>query len=83
MEFSFEVFALVIHLGSCHWCRCCIGMYLVGMCIPQHLAEEVLDHAEEHERAEVIVKKMILDEGVAPGKYCNTETFERIERDGK
>ena len=53
------------------------------MCIPQHLAEEVLDHAEEHERAEVIVKKMILDEGVAPGKYYNTETFERIERDGK
>ncbi|MFP6593226.1 MAG: hypothetical protein VCE12_22200 [Candidatus Latescibacterota bacterium] len=53
------------------------------MCIPQHLAEEVLDHAEEHERAEVIVKKMILDEGVAPGKYYNTETFERIGRDGK
>ena len=35
------------------------------MCIPQHLAEEVLDYAEEHEKAEVIVKKMILDEGVA------------------
>ena len=53
------------------------------MCIPQHLAEEVLDHAEEYERAEVIVKKMILDEGVASGKYYNTETFERIERAGR
>ena len=43
----------------------------------------MLDHAEEYERAEVIVKKMILDEGIAPGKYYNTEAFERIERDGK
>jgi 4-hydroxy-4-methyl-2-oxoglutarate aldolase len=51
------------------------------VCVPKQHAAEIIKWAEEHERVEEIVKEMILQEGVAPGKYYNAETFARLHED--
>ena len=42
------------------------------------IAEAVIDWVEEHEQAEEYIKALIESENVAPGKYYNTQSFERL-----
>lgn len=49
--------------------------------VASDIAQEVIGWVEEHERAEEQVKAMIEREKVAPGKYYNAETFQRLTRD--
>ena len=51
------------------------------VCVPQQIAEEVIDWAEEHEELEEVVKGMILKDGCPPGRYYNAATFERLEKE--
>ena len=45
------------------------------------IAEEVIEWVEEHEKAEEHIKSLIESEDVAPGKYYNAATFERLARE--
>ena len=49
--------------------------------VPAVVAEDVIDWAEEHELAEEHIKSLIEAEDVAPGRYYNPATFERLERE--
>lgn len=42
------------------------------------IAEAVIDWVQEHEQAEEYIKALIESENVAPGKYYNTQSFERL-----
>ncbi len=48
------------------------------VCVPKQHASEVIEWVEEHEQDEEVVKKMILRDNVVPGKYYNTEMFEKL-----
>ena len=49
--------------------------------VPRQLAAEVIDWVEEHEEAEEYIKGLIEKENVAPGKYYNPETLERLHQE--
>jgi len=46
--------------------------------VPERVAEEVIDWAEDHEQVEEQIKDLIEREGVAPGKYYNPKTFSKL-----
>ena len=46
--------------------------------VPERVAEEVIDWAEDHEQVEEQIKDLIEREGVAPGKYYNPKTFSEL-----
>ena len=48
--------------------------------VARAVVSDVIDWAEEHERSEEHIKELIQRENVAPGKYYNPETFERLSR---
>lgn len=50
--------------------------------VPLAIAEEVLASAEEAERHEEHIKKLIEKENVAPGKYYNAEFFQKLRDEG-
>ena len=45
------------------------------------IAQEVIEWVEEHELAEEHIKSLVESENVAPGKYYNAATFERLARE--
>ena len=49
--------------------------------VARGIVEELIDWVEEHERSEEHIKELIQKENVAPGKYYNRETFERLRRE--
>lgn len=49
--------------------------------VARAVVSDVIDWAEDHERAEEHVKELIQSENVVPGKYYNPETFERLSRE--
>jgi regulator of RNase E activity RraA len=49
--------------------------------VARGIVEEVIDWAEDHEKSEEHIKELIQEENVAPGKYYNQDTFERLSRE--
>ena len=49
--------------------------------VPSQLAVDVIEWVEEHEEIEERIKELIQKENVAPGKYYNTEGFERMSKE--
>jgi regulator of RNase E activity RraA len=49
--------------------------------VARGIVEEVIEWAEQHEEAEEHIKELIQKENVAPGKYYNQATFERLSRE--
>jgi len=49
--------------------------------VANRIVGEVIEWAEEREEAEEHIIELIQKEGVAPGKYYNTETFRRLHEE--
>ena len=49
--------------------------------VARAVVSDVIDWAEDHEKSEEHIKELIRKENVAPGKYYNPETFERLSHE--
>ena len=49
--------------------------------VARAVVADVIDWAEDHEKSEEHIKELIRRENVAPGKYYNPETFERLSHE--
>ena len=46
--------------------------------MPERVAEEIIEWAEDHEKVEEQIKTLIEKDNVPPGKYYNPATFSKL-----